>query len=1807
MSFVNLRAYTTASMQFGIFNIEEAVEQCKNNPQEYTNAFAITERNNMYSVIDFYKKATSNPEFNPIVGVDLVFAKENETILKVKEDNQEREVVRKNSETYPLLLLAKNNDGYKNLSKLQTLFYTSAKKDRVTEKIAKENQELFNDVFVLSGGNNGYLFDLFLKNRNKINNEFIAKVNNHIRFWKELSNNNFFIELQRDGTDFENDYIKFIVPLAIENQVPVVATNNVYFNKREDYETHELFMAHKDKNGYSVFATQKPSEIKATPENYFKSNSEMSELFSDIPVAVSNTQFISNQCQVKFELNQHNYLPQLKSPNPDEDMDTYFTRLSNEGLEKVMLKLLKKYGDKTEFEHGGYPSNRYFQKFEEWHKLDLELDFLSDKEKLDIIKKTQLYKEYQERLDYEVEIIKKMQFPSYFLVVHDFIKWSKENDIPVGPGRGSGAGSLVAYSLSITDLDPLQFDLLFERFLNPERVSMPDFDIDFSSAGRDKTIEYVKNKYNQNGEIHVSSIMNVGRYDVKSSIDMAAKSLKINQLHPMIKSIKELIGVQDINDDVTDGVEIEEYDDFDFDGGFFEQLKDSKEFTFQYQNNELFRKIVYTASKYYKNMRNVSKHAAGIVISSLPIDDIVPIVNIESSYLTQLNKDNSEAMGLIKFDFLGLENLHVMQHTLNEINKNKKPEDRLSLDDLSHINLYDPHVYKNIYQTGNTHNVFQFASTGMINMLQKYKPETFEDLVALVSLYRPGPMDIIPDYIDTKHGIKDVEDMAPSTPAVSEILKPTYGFIVYQEQIMQILQVYAGYSYGEADLVRRAMGKKKPEEMAKHRSIFINRAIENCSEDEVEYKTQEATAMFDKIEKFASYGFNKSHAAAYALVSYQTAWLKHYYPREYMLAVLHSNQRTKKKSHEIEKSIKDAIRNKVKIHDIDINMSQENFSLNHKGEIVVPIGRIKGMNTDIAKNISRIREEIREALNISPEKPVFTDMHHFIQTMIQNHCPISDSVMSGMIKVGAFSGIESGKEKYWQANAGALIKYIKGTQVVVQNELLKSLPSSLIKASAKQKAGKLELVDVKDNYTIKDMVANEAQLIGFVLNENKLKKLFDLQKDLFDYLKDDQFSMLNAISQVSDMKMVLTQAALERQANNEKLFGIGTKQLVMGYLIETFDGKYNKVFKIMTDSGVYELSSRDKELNDIKINPFEPYVFLLNGYLGQDSDETDLIYNFNLIDAFSLTNIFKQTIDNAYLSHENGEDFIVQTLNEYNLIINENDKIIAEPIQIKLPESEETIMVVLDEKLYEVLKENNIQFNITFKDNILLKNKIDDNELNGNAKNYIRFEEMDVKLKGNKNFNHLLNYMNLTNFKQLSSAAQPKNYTHLMYGYIKESKSYQGELSQVVFIDNAGDEIKIKPSDVLKQPEIKRNEPCLIKVNYNRTPYGEYFKLEDVYYEKALKNIHQNIFVTEYDAKEKLHGYLVEQGMPFKTNFSNNDNLEKFLNNDEYVIIKYQDLSGSRNIKSKFDIIKTENKDELSQFMMDNGLVFEKLFNFDQEHITVGNIPANYQDKNTYKAGDYFQHTVNNHIMNYRYIELESEKLTDSFMKLADVNEKSVELAKDNEFVMVSGIVSSYTEVEGKKDVFLRITDDTDTIQIKITKDKEAQYFDFKSAMNNNQPVVVKLKINAAKNDSGITYKNLIDVYTLEQAVQLMADKVFLNIEADSQNELIDYHEQISKIAKDNLDKSLTAKGKRVEIKIINKNKSLDGRNLSPIMTSYSDKLIDEIKEQFKLPNKDVYVNLKPVLNASQKINSIIFPKNIQDKMFGNQTVKYKR
>ncbi|WP_111813027.1 DNA polymerase III subunit alpha [Acinetobacter soli] len=782
-------------------------------------------------------------------------------------------VVRLNEPDQRVTLLAMTNEGWKGLTEIVSRGHIEGQQLSIPCVQKEWILEQHHDIIVLLGQNSDVGKMLCSSNPQKAEPLLEA--------WQEKFGNRVYLALTRTDRPGEEDYIGEAVKLAAKYHIGVVAHNDIHFIERDDFDAHEARVCIAD--GYVLADNRRPRIY--SPEQYFKTTADMVELFSDIPSALENTYYIAQRCNVSLQLGTY-FLPDY--PIPDGfTIDTYFEHLSKVGLEERLNHL--------------YPVE---MRDEDW---------------------PEIRKPYDERIEYEVGIILKMGFPGYFLIVMDFIQWAKSNGVPVGPGRGSGAGSLVAYSLKITDLDPLRYDLLFERFLNPERVSMPDFDVDFCIAGRDRVIDYVSRTY---GREAVSQIATFGTMAAKGAIRDVARVL--GKSYGLADRISKMVPTKPLGVDLATAIDMEP------------QLKDivTNPSNTDYDDAS---EIWEMALKLEGITRNTGKHAGGVVIAPGKITDYSAVLCDAdgTNRVAQYDKDDVEAAGLVKFDFLGLRNLTVIEDAVQNINKRIQFETPL---EIANVPLDDKDAYL-VFANANTTAVFQFESVGMKKMLKEARPSKFEEIIAFVSLYRPGPMDLIPDFIHRMHG----GEFEYLHPLLESVLEPTYGIMVYQEQVMQAAQFCAGYTLGGADLLRRAMGKKKPEEMVKQRKIFI----EGAAQKDIDEAT--ANHIFDYMEKFAGYGFNKSHAAAYALVAYHTAWLKAHYPAEFMAAVLSSEMQN---TDSIVFLIDDCRNNALEVMPPSVNMSLYHFHASDERTIVYGLGAIKGVGEQAMQSVidSRIKQ-----------------------------------------------------------------------------------------------------------------------------------------------------------------------------------------------------------------------------------------------------------------------------------------------------------------------------------------------------------------------------------------------------------------------------------------------------------------------------------------------------------------------------------------------------------------------------------------------------------------------------------------------------------------------------------------------------------------------------------------------------------------------------------------------------------------------------------------------------------------------------------
>jgi DNA polymerase-3 subunit alpha len=850
--FVHLHLHSEYSLVDSTIRIGELVRRCVALGQP---AVAITDQNNLFSLVKFYK-AAEGAGIKPIAGADVLLADADDAPSR-------------------MTLLCRDHAGYLTLSRLLTRAWMEGHRhDGVVLRpdwLREQNEGLF-----LLAGRHSEGGRLAASGRHDLAGEWLAD-------WQRHAGERLHLELTRTGREGEDAHNAFALHAASARGIPVVASNDVRFLDAAGFEAHEARVC--IASGRVLDDPKRPRDYSA--EQFLRSSEEMATLFADAPDAIDNALALATRCNLELRLGTY-YLPAFPVPD-DHTLDSWIRSEARAGLEARLDK------HPPPPEHGRSP--------------------------------------YEARLETELDVIIEMGFPGYFLIVADFINWAKRHDIPVGPGRGSGAGSLVAWALGITDLDPLPYDLLFERFLNPERVSMPDFDIDFCMDRRDEVIDYVAAKY---GRDRVSQIITYGTMAAKAVVRDSGRVLG----HPygfvdgIAKLIPNTLGIS-LDDALGESEAARRNPDL-----------ASADLIQRNAAEEDVRDLLSLARELEDLTRNAGKHAGGVVIAPSPLSDFCPLFaehggdGLGRNPVTQFDKDDVEAVGLVKFDFLGLRTLTIIDWAVKAINARRAASGQAPLD-ITTLPLDDARSYE-LFARGETVAVFQFESRGMRELLKRAKPDTFEDIIALAALFRPGPLGSGMDreWVDRKHGHTAVSYPHPS---LEPVLAPTYGVIVYQEQVMQIAQVLAGYSLGGADLLRRAMGKKKPEEMAKERAKFEAGSLEHGVDPKL------ASSIFDLMEKFAEYGFNKSHSAAYALVAYQTAWLKVHHPAEFMAAVLSSDMDNTDK---VVMFLDEARALGLVVQPPDVNASAHMFESIDDGTIRYGLGAVKGVGRGACEAIA---------------------------------------------------------------------------------------------------------------------------------------------------------------------------------------------------------------------------------------------------------------------------------------------------------------------------------------------------------------------------------------------------------------------------------------------------------------------------------------------------------------------------------------------------------------------------------------------------------------------------------------------------------------------------------------------------------------------------------------------------------------------------------------------------------------------------------------------------------------------------------------
>lgn len=886
---------------------------------------------------------------------------------------------------YRLLLLCQSIAGYLLLCRLLSRAYLENQHRGRAEVRREWFHQGTGGLIALSGAHLGDTGSALLSGN-------AAQARQFAQEWASLFNNRYYFEVQRAGFADEEHYIHAATQLAAELGLPVVATHPVQFLTAEDFKAHEARVCIAE--GYVLNDKRRAKQF--TAQQYFKTQAEMAELFADLPEALQNSVEIARRCNLSLVLGK----PRLPDfPTPDgQGLDDYLREQAELGLQKRMVML--------------YP---------------------------DAAERAVRQPQYQARLDFEINTIIKMGFPGYFLIVADFILWAKNNGVPVGPGRGSGAGSLVAYSLGITDLDPLRYALLFERFLNPERVSMPDFDVDFCQDGRERVIDYVKQKY---GAASVAQIATFGTMASKAVIRDVGRVMDFPYgLCDRLSKAIPLEGVKPVS------------------------LKKAREMEPEInsiaESEEGVPELLELAGRLEDLTRNVGMHAGGVLIAPGQLTDFCPLYCADSgtSVVSQFDKDDVESIGLVKFDFLGLRTLTILDWAMRHVARLAGGVAPFSLETLS---LDDAATY-DLLKKGNTTAVFQLESRGMKDMLGRAKPDCFEDIIALVALYRPGPMDLIPDFIRRKHGEKFDYPHA----AVEPVLRETYGIMVYQEQVMQMAQVVGGYSLGGADLLRRAMGKKNSEEMAQQREIFVNGALKNGTSKE------QAVHLFDLMEKFAGYGFNKSHAAAYALVAYQTAYLKAHHPAAFMAATLSGDLDNTDK---VRIFYVDTLQQNIRVLPPDVNSSGYVFSPVDEKTIAYGLGAIKGTGEAAIASIVKAREQ-----------GAFKDLFDFCRRVDKRI--VNRRTVEALIRAGAFDSLNDHRASLMASVDAALASADQQARAANQNSLFGHDEADV--------ALIVKYADVA-RWRLREQLAHEKSSLGFYLGGHPYQEYAD---ELANFIK----------------------------------------------------------------------------------------------------------------------------------------------------------------------------------------------------------------------------------------------------------------------------------------------------------------------------------------------------------------------------------------------------------------------------------------------------------------------------------------------------------------------------------------------------------------------------------------------------------------------------------------------------------------------------------------------------------------------------------
>ena len=981
-NFNHLKIHSQYSICEGAIKIDDLKILSK---ESKIKSLALCDSTNLCGALEFAEKI-SKVGTQPIIGTQINF---------------------KYSGTIGLLpLFALNEIGYKKIIELSSSSFID--NDELSEphldfdKLLDKNE----GVAIFSGTIFGLFGKLYDKGKFTEINELYSKL-------KLSFQDRFYLEVQRHDDINEKGFEKFNLKKSLDLKVPLIATNEVFYINKDMHEAHDALICIRDK----TYINDK-NRIKLTDQHYLKNNSEMSELFADLPEALENNYNFPFRCSFR-PMSSKPILPNISSEKGG-DADEVIRKDSHDGLKEKFKKVFK-------IENKDLSSNENFIK-------------------------------YKDRLDHELDIIIQMKYASYFLIVSDYIKWAKNNDIPVGPGRGSGAGSLVAWCLSITDVDPIKFNLIFERFLNPDRISMPDFDIDFCEEKRDLVFEYLTKKY----EKSVAHIITFGKLKARMVIRDVGRVLGL--AYGFVDSISKMIPFdpsrpQSLTECIAGEVRLQKL----------------------IHDDPRVKKLTDLSLKLEGLNRNVATHAAGVVIADKKLTEVVPLYKDVSANLllpsTQFDMYSAENAGLIKFDFLGLKTLTVINNTQKLINKKNKDFN------IESINFEDEKVF-NLLSSGKTVGLFQVESAGMRDALIKMKPNHIEDIIALVALYRPGPMSNIPTYNDCKHGRQTPDYLHP---LLEEILKPTYGVIIYQEQVMQIAQKLSGFTAGQADILRRAMGKKKRAELEKQKQNFINGALNNGISKAV------AAGIFLKIEPFAEYGFNKSHAAAYAIISYQTAYLKTYYPKEFIAASMTMDISNQNKLSEFYEELK---RLDIEIIRPDINECFADFK-NIGNKFYYALGGIKAVGYEAVSNI--VSERVKNGK--------FKSISDFLSRI--NPKDINKLQLEGLVKAGAFDNLNSNRQSLFNSIPSLILK---------SKNIYENKSANQIDLFGETDTEQNEIITNINDWQFEDRLSKEFESVGFFISDHPLNQY----KDIFKDYKINDYQMLNNNDDIKESNIAAT-------------------------------------------------------------------------------------------------------------------------------------------------------------------------------------------------------------------------------------------------------------------------------------------------------------------------------------------------------------------------------------------------------------------------------------------------------------------------------------------------------------------------------------------------------------------------------------------------------------------------------------------------------------------------------------------------------------